>query len=66
MATVGAVVGEFVSANKGLGYYILINSYQLKTNNTFAGIVLAAVIGRLFYTLITSLDKRIIFWTYEN
>lgn len=66
MATVGAVVGEFVSANKGLGYYILINSYQLKTNNTFAGIVLAALIGWLFYTFITVLDRKIIFWIRQD
>jgi NitT/TauT family transport system permease protein len=48
-ALVGAIVGEFISANSGLGYYILFNNGQLRTSEVFAGLIVAALMGVLMF-----------------
>jgi NitT/TauT family transport system permease protein len=63
LAIVGAIVGEFVGAEHGLGYLIMISSAHLETPTVFQAIAAAAIIGvALFYTL-EFLEKRIVFWT---
>lgn len=52
LAPIGAIVGEFSAANKGLGFMILVSSRRLNTDEMFVGIVLASVLGLgLFYAV---------------
>ena len=62
LAVVGAVVGEFVGASKGIGYVILVSSYHLETTTMFAAIIMSALAGVLFFWLISVLEKKFIFW----
>lgn len=62
LAIVGAVVGEFVGASKGIGYVILVSSYHLETTTMFAAIIMSALAGVLFFWLISVLEKKFIFW----
>lgn len=48
-AVVGAIVGEYIAANQGLGYYILFQNGQLATSAVYAGVVLIAVVGVILY-----------------
>lgn len=62
-AVIGAVIGEFVSAQSGLGYLILITTSQSQTPVAFAAIlVLTALSVALFYAL-EYLEKRVVTWT---
>lgn len=62
-AVIGAVIGEFVSAQEGLGYMILMSSAQSQTPVAFAAIlVLTAMSVVLFYTIELA-EKRTIAWT---
>jgi NitT/TauT family transport system permease protein len=62
LALVGAIVGEFVGAEHGLGYLIVISSAHLETPAVFQAIGAAALIGiSMFYTL-EFFEKRIVFW----
>lgn len=63
LAIVGAIVGEFVGANKGIGYVILISSYHLEIVKMFSAIIAAALTGIIFFWVISYIEKRIIFWT---
>lgn len=63
LAVVGAVVGEFVGASKGIGYVILVSSYHLETTTMFAAIIMSALGGILFFWLITLIEKKVIFWS---
>lgn len=63
LAIIGAIVGEFVGANKGIGFVILISSYQLETVKMFSAIIAAAFTGILFFGLISFTEKLVIFWT---
>jgi NitT/TauT family transport system permease protein len=62
LAIVGAIVGEFVGANQGIGYVILVASYHLETVRMFAALAMAAVAGVIFYILLSYLDSKFVFW----
>src|SRR3989344_1867098 len=58
LAVVGALVGEFIGANKGLGFLIISNYYTLNTPYVFASIIISSLIGILFYYAIHFVEKR--------
>lgn len=62
LAIVGAIVGEFVGANKGLGYVVLVSSYHMDTPIMFSAIFASAACGLLLFWSIAWLEKKIIFW----
>ena len=63
LAVVGALVGEFIGANKGLGFLIISNYYTLNTPYVFASIIVSSLIGILFYYAIHFVEKRVVTWT---
>lgn len=63
LAVVGAVVGEFVGADKGLGHLIKTTEYQLDVPLTFAAIVLLSTAGILLFYALEFLERRLLFWT---
>ncbi len=62
LAVVGAVIGEFTGASVGIGHLINTSSYYLEIPLMFAAIVMISLGGVLFFGVIASLEKRIIFW----
>ncbi len=66
LAVVGAIVGEFVGANRGIGYLILVNSYHLEIVKMFSAVIAAALAGILFFWVVVLLEKRVIFWVKNN
>jgi NitT/TauT family transport system permease protein len=63
LAVVGAIVGEFVGATKGLGYLIMISSAHLETATLFSAIFAAAVAGIAMFYVISFTERRLIFWS---
>jgi NitT/TauT family transport system permease protein len=59
MAVVGAIIGELIGAQRGIGYVILISSYNLDTPTLFAAITLASLIGILFFGAMVVLERAI-------
>jgi NitT/TauT family transport system permease protein len=62
MSILGAVVGEFVGAQEGLGYLILQYNYQLKIARVFAVLIILAVIGVALHTAVKVVHRRVVFW----
>jgi NitT/TauT family transport system permease protein len=62
LAIVGAIVGEFVGAEHGLGYLIVISSAHLETAVVFQAIGAAALIGITMFYLLEFLENRFVFW----
>ena len=62
LALVGAVIGEFVGADSGLGYVILISSSQLHTDVAFVAIVLLAIIGMALFMLVGLVERITMPW----
>lgn len=56
---VGAITGEFVGADKGLGYLIIIGNTTLDTSMVFASLTVVSFIGILCFAGITVLQNTI-------
>ena len=65
-SVIGAIVGEFVGASKGLGYLLDLYNYQLRIDRVFAVIVVLASIGAGGYFLVEYLDRKLIFWREDQ
>ena len=61
-AVIGAVIGEFVAAQEGLGYLILISTAQSQTPLAFAAIILLTVISVVLFYAVEYLEKRFVTW----
>jgi NitT/TauT family transport system permease protein len=60
LAVVGAVVGEFVGGQSGLGYLLLIANGNMDTALLFAGIVALTVLGIVLFALIGIVERLIL------
>ena len=63
LALVGAVIGEFVGADSGLGYVILLSSSQLQTDLAFAAIALLAIMGMALFSAVGMVERLVTPWT---
>ena len=52
LAVVGAVVGEFVGGDAGLGYLLMVANGSMDTQLLFAGIVCLTILGVALYALV--------------
>jgi NitT/TauT family transport system permease protein len=59
---VGAVVGEFISSEKGLGHMIYTASSLYDLNTVWAGLFVLMAIGFALYFLIDMIEKRLLPW----
>jgi NitT/TauT family transport system permease protein len=62
LATVGAIVGEFVGANEGLGYVILFANGTMDTSLLFSALVVLSVVAFLLYAVIGLLQSIFVRW----
>lgn len=60
LAVIGAVVGEFVSANAGLGFWINLAKNQFDTPLVWVIILVLAMIARSMYALVALLERRLL------
>lgn len=58
LAIVGALVSEFVSANKGLGYLIISNYHSMNISGVFVCIVLSSIMGLSIYSICDYFEKK--------
>lgn len=63
LAVIGAVVAEFVAAEKGLGYFILFSTQFFKIPHAFAALVLLVGISLLLYRLVVVIQVRFVPWS---
>ena len=62
LAIAGAVVGEFVGADKGLGYLLLVTNSNMETALMFAALVGLTFIGLVFFYSVEFLESLLIPW----
>lgn len=61
-SVLGAIVGEFVGAQQGLGNLILQYNFALDIAGVFAVLILLAGLGVSLHLVMQALQKRLIFW----
>src|SRR5437764_121951 len=57
LAVIGAVVGEFVGGDSGLGYLLMVANGSMDTQLLFAGIVALTVLGVVLFLLIEFAER---------
>jgi NitT/TauT family transport system permease protein len=65
-AVIGAVIGEFVGSEDGLGYLILVSSSQSRTPLAFAALVLLTVMSIVLYYTIALIERIVVPWAPKN
>lgn len=61
-AVVGAIVGEFIAAEKGLGYLQLIAQVRLDTPLLFAAVVVLSLMGVLLFNIVVLVERIALPW----
>jgi NitT/TauT family transport system permease protein len=64
-SVIGAVVGEFIAATKGLGYFINYNQGTLDTNGIFVGVTILAFLVVVLDGLLSVFERRLLKWRPE-
>jgi NitT/TauT family transport system permease protein len=64
LALIGAVVGEFISAQEGLGYMVLIANRNLQTSLMFAIFVALSFIGIVLFYAVVLVERLVIPWHF--
>ena len=62
LATVGAIIGEFVGANEGLGYLLLFANGIIDTPLLFAALVILSGLALVFYWAVVVVERLFIPW----
>lgn len=63
LAIVGAVVAEFVAAEKGLGFFIAFSTSNFRIPTAFAGLVVLVAISLLLFRLVGWAQARLAPWS---
>ncbi len=61
-ALVGAVVGEFIGSNQGLGYLVAAAQGAFNANGVFAAMVILSIVALIADFLVTKLEIRLTPW----
>ncbi len=62
LAVIGAVVGEFVGADRGLGFLISIGDSQFDTALVFVGILTLVMMAMGLYGMVILMESRLLSW----
>jgi NitT/TauT family transport system permease protein len=61
-ALIGAIVGEFVAGEQGLGYVILTSQATFNSTRAFAAIVVLGVLGTIMFFIIEAIERWMLPW----
>ncbi len=62
LAVIGAVVGEFVGADRGLGFLINVARGQFDTALVFVAVFTLVLMAMILYGMVVLLEKRLLAW----
>ena len=62
LSLIGAIVAEFVGAQRGLGVLIMSMTYTMDVAGQFSVLIVLSLLGLLLHTIIVVIRKRLLFW----
>ena len=62
LSVIGAVIGEFVGGNEGLGHLIIIANTELRTSMSFVALFALSILGFLLYGLVVLAERVFMPW----
>ena len=66
MCVLGAIVGEWIGANEGIGYLLLQSMYQFDMPRLFATILTASFVAITGFAIVSMAEKWVIRWDPES
>jgi ABC-type nitrate/sulfonate/bicarbonate transport system permease component len=61
-AVMGAVVAEWIGADRGIGYYMLLQKSAYRTDRMFVAIVIVVLLSLVLFAVIALLEKWLVRW----
>jgi putative hydroxymethylpyrimidine transport system permease protein len=61
-SVVGATIGEWIGAKRGLGYLMIESNALLRTDLVFAAILALTLVGLLLFVLVRIIERRVLRW----
>jgi NitT/TauT family transport system permease protein len=65
-AMIGAIVGEFISSQRGLGFFISRATFMFDTASAFAGILMLLVVILVMNETVNRLESRLMRWQRDG
>jgi NitT/TauT family transport system permease protein len=62
LAVIGAVVGEFIVANSGLGFWINLARQQYDTPLVYVAVIALALMASTLYAVVSLFERRLLAW----
>jgi NitT/TauT family transport system permease protein len=62
LSVIGAIVGELVDAEEGLGFLLQLGDFQYDTPMVFVAVFTLIALALLLYSIVTLLEKRFLRW----
>jgi NitT/TauT family transport system permease protein len=59
MSVIGVIIGEFISAKAGLGFYILYASSRMDTGAIFAALFILCIIGAALFGAVALAERYV-------
>lgn len=61
-AMIGVIVGEFIAADRGVGYFVLQATQQFDSAGLFTGIIIMVAMVLIGMGIVSFCQKRVLFW----
>lgn len=61
-SVVGAIVGEWIGANQGLGALIIQSTFNYQSSRLYAAVVLSSGLALGFFALVAAVEQRVMRW----
>ncbi|MCB9109823.1 MAG: ABC transporter permease [Anaerolineales bacterium] len=62
LSVIGAIVGELVDAQEGLGFLLQLGDFQYDTSMVFVAVFMLVILALSLYGVVTLLEKRFLKW----
>jgi NitT/TauT family transport system permease protein len=66
MSVIGAIVGEFVASERGLGALIITGGVTLETPSIFASLILISALGLALYGAVVAAERTVAPWVFRE
>ena len=66
LSVIGAIVGELVSAEQGLGFLLQLGDFQYDTAMVFVAVFMLIALALILYGVVTLLERRFLKWQNKN
>lgn len=66
MSVIGALVGEFVASERGLGSLIISGGVTMQTASIFAALMLISALGLVLYGMVVAVERIVAPWAHRG